>query len=313
MGLTLSEVKEGSAKTVLKLATAASLLFPDIPALNYLKSARDAISMAIHAVEKNEPPTDHIPVHLLKHFEGFGKSLREKEAMELPLPGGTAVSHLTRETRKKLLLVSEQVKTYTENATVFGHVSEVDQKRESFEILTIFGNTVSGRIEEEHRMLLVDALRDFKSRLPVRIDGVGVFNRTGKLKELKSVTHMSVIDPLDISMRIAELKSLQAGWLDGVGESLDADGLDWLEDSLIAAFTNAPIPKLSPTEEGGVICEWIGPDSHFDVEINLLEHSGEWSLLNRSSGEYLEGLFDLDDAFAWRVIVQMSKQFKGRD
>jgi len=52
-----------------------------------------------------------------------------------------------------------------------------------------------------------------------------------KLLELGSVEHVDPLDPLDVIVRIDELRQLKRGWLDGKGEAIDAQQLDWVVEA----------------------------------------------------------------------------------
>ena len=62
--------------------------------------------------------------------------------------------------------------------------------------------------------------------------------------------------PLDVAARLDELRAMQDGWLDGDGKAPDHAGLDWLADAFNHYYPDtAPLPRIYPTEEGGVRME----------------------------------------------------------
>jgi hypothetical protein len=75
-----------------------------------------------------------------------------------------------------------------------------------------------------------------------------------------------------VIVRIDELKLLKRGWLDGKGEALDAQQLDWVVDAIRNYYPDdATLPYLSPTPEGNLFAEWSLDGNSVSLEIDL-EH-----------------------------------------
>ena len=93
-------------------------------------------------------------------------------------------------------------------------------------------------------------------------------------------------DPLDVGVRIDELKQLNNGWLDGQGVALSPSGLDWLAGTLNARFPDdLTLPYLFPTPEGRVLAEWALPPWALSLEIDLEAKTGDWHALNLETGQ----------------------------
>ena len=106
--------------------------------------------------------------------------------------------------------------------------------------------------------------------------------------------------PLDVAARLAELRAMQDGWLDGDGVAPPHAGLDWLADSFQSRYPeDVPLPYTYPTPEGGVQMEWsLGP-FEISLEIDLASHSAEWFWVEIPTDAEGERMLNLDDATAW--------------
>lgn len=108
---------------------------------------------------------------------------------------------------------------------------------------------------------------------------------------------------LDISYRLAELRELKDGWLDGKGKAPASEGLDWLSSAFATRYPRGSIlPYLYPTAEGDVLAEWTLGDWEASLEIDLASHSAEWHALDVQSGREASRKLDLDSDDAWRWL-----------
>src|SRR5690606_29672786 len=102
--LDIEDIGEGSTRPLLAVVMSGVLALSNSEA-SHFERARDLIAECIAAPEGRLP--DQFPKELLSHFNQFGRSLRNGEALELPLPStGNAV--LTPERRKKLVLAASE-------------------------------------------------------------------------------------------------------------------------------------------------------------------------------------------------------------
>lgn len=62
----------------------------------------------------------------------------------------------------------------------------------------------------------------------------------------------------DFEIRIEELSSLEEGWFDGYGSSIEPKLLNRVESLLGNMITkpDLPLPSLFPTPDGGIQAEW---------------------------------------------------------
>lgn len=125
-----------------------------------------------------------------------------------------------------------------------------------------------------------------------------------------SVNSISV-DETALRSRIEELKQLQQGWLDGSGEPLDSDQLEWLVECLVKHFHGPGLfPYLFPTPEGKVLLEWMIADCSVTLEIHLNNRHASWHSLNLLSNEVDESYYEIDHANAWKDIASRVKKLR---
>lgn len=147
----------------------------------------------------------------------------------------------------------------------------------------------------------------------MRIRGIGRFDRNNRLKAMEKVEHMTIVDPLDIRVRIDELKPHQAGWLDGTkGVPPAHEGLDWLADSFDSSYPNdVPLPYLFLTREGRVLAEWSLKRWSPSLEIDLLLKQGAWHVLNLETDEEQTLDLDLTSLDDWKWLADQIRILGG--
>lgn len=299
--LRLTGVEQGSAIPLISLSLAgASALFPP-DNQHYFEKARDNIVFAIKAVEYNESVTKHLPEQSLAYFDKIGRSLRDGEAIEFTLRDGEISAQLTKETRTKLLNYSK-VKEITDDVSIRGAIPEVDQDVMTFMIQMIDGRKVTAPISTQHKEIILKAFNQYEAGQRVLLQGVGKFSRQERLLGFESVEHISLLDPLDVPARLEELRNLIDGWLEGRGVAPRQEGLDWLAQTFEQNFPDdLPLPYVYPTAEGGVQMEWTIDTSEASLEIDLVEHRGEWHFLDmKTDAESTHALnFDEKQDLEW--------------
>jgi len=303
VSLKLAGVDDGSAKPLIVLAITAATLFPMDNQQLYYERARDAVVGAIQAAEAQTSITEHIPERTLGYFDRMGRSLRDGEAMEFSTPDSDVPARLTRETRRALVLASSKLKEITEETLVRGTVPEADQDDMTFEIQLCTGKKVPAPISLEHFDTIIEAFNGYGDGVRVQLEGIGRLNRNGALLRLDSIEEVTILEALDIPARLEELHLLKAGWLEGEGESLSAEGLNWLSEAFGRRFSDElPLPYLYPTAEGGVQAEWTLGQFEVSLEIDLEEHAGRWHALDVATNDESARDLDLDADDDWEWI-----------
>ncbi|QXI17016.1 hypothetical protein [Pseudomonas hamedanensis] len=312
LSIGLSEVKDGSAIpgiTIDYIDDSAGLF----PAANedYFFRAVQAIGGAINAAEHNEPITDHLPANLLGYFDRFGRGLREGEVLEF-FPGKDRPARLTKLTRRRLLLASQN-EVLTDEITVRGLVSELDQSKMSFELQLPGGRKIAAKVDAIHLDTILEAMSGYRTGIKVSVSGVGRFDRYERLHSLDVIEDAAIIDTNDPLARIDELRLLKVGWLDGRGLVPASSDFDWLESFFVDTYPpTLPSPYIYPTEEGGVQLEWRTGNQDVSLEIDLASLSGDLHCLNTETMQEISKVLSLDDPTHKQALVDLiSKAAKG--
>ncbi len=307
--LKLTEIGDGSAVPVIALVM-ASRAAPAIPPENqkYLEKAREAIVGAVAAAEQNQRVLDHLPGKCLAYFDRLGRSLRDGEAIEFATATQPTPARLTKETRRRLLAASSMGEV-TEDVRLRGVVVEFDEDHLRFELQVLDGPKVPGPIATQYRDTLLEALSGCRNGVRVLLQGIGRFDRRQKLKELAGVGHVSILDPLDVPARLAELNELENGWLHGHGLAPPREGLLWLANKFDQCFpAELPLPYAYPTPEGGMRLEWTLGSQDVSLEIDLATRQGDWHVLNQATDATQERSLDLNQEAGWDWLA---KQLRG--
>ena len=301
VSLQLRSIEQGSARPIISLVLASSFLLP--PGIqSYFESARDSIIGAIGEAEQNQKI--ELPEKVLSYFDRFGRSLRSGEALEFDSPTQSAPVRLTRESRRTLVLTAPSVKSVTDEIAVYGLVSAVDLANEYFNVELSEGRAIPAPLTREHFESVMEAFNDYLNKARVRIQGIGRFNRSNRLEKIESIEHIGIVDPLDVSARLDELKHLKKGWCDGSGLPLSPQGIDWLSSQFEEQYPDdLPQPYIYPTPSGGVQAEWSFPGQEISLEVNLTTHSGEWHVLNMRDNTEDSRRLDLNDRGVWNLLV----------
>lgn len=312
LSIGLSAVKEGSAIPALAIeyVDADAGLFPAANE-DYFFRAVQSIADAIDAAEHNESITSHLPANLLGYFDRFGRGLREGEVLEF-FPGRARPARLTKLTRRRLLLASQN-EVLTDEITVRGTVSELDQVKMSFELQMPGGRKISAKVDAIHLDVILEAMQGYRDGVKVSVSGVGRFDRHERLQSFDVIEDAAIIETNDPLARIDELRLIKVGWLDGRGLVPSPAGFDWLEGFFSDSYpATLPIPYIYPTEEGGVQLEWRTGNQDLSLEIDLANHSGDLHGLNTETfHEISEEIFLDDPAHVQRLIELVSRAAKG--
>ena len=126
----------------------------------------------------------------------------------------------------------------------------------------------------------------------------------------EAVLRAAPLDPLDIGMRLDELRGLEDGWLYGNdGKAPCEKGLDWLEEAFRLHYTGkAPLPYLFPTPEGGIQAEWPIKPFNISLEIDLATKQAYWHSLNLETDEDEEEDINLTDDKGWQWLVDSIRE-----
>lgn len=311
--LRLAGVDEGSAVPVIRMAVNSPHL-PGIPPLNqvYFEQAREAIIGAIGAAEQNQSIMSYLPERVLGYFDRIGRNLRNGESIEFTTSLHSQPARLTRETRRRLVLSSSRAREFTEEVRLRGSIPEVDQDAMTFQLQLIDGYKVTGPMPDQHLDTIIEAFNGYKSDMRILLQGIGRFNRQNRLLGLESSEHISLLDPLDVSVRLDEFRKLKDGWLEGRGMAPKHDELDWFTFCFDRYFPDdLQLPHVFPTAEGGIQAEWTLGSQDVSIEVDLPERHAVWHRLDMNTDEEDMRNLDLEKEDDWKWIVSEIRRMSG--
>ncbi|HCP54568.1 MAG: hypothetical protein CMK72_01155 [Pseudomonadaceae bacterium] len=305
LSLSLSEIKEGSAIPAISIdySDDSAGLFPAANE-DYFHQAVRAIGAAIDAAEHMEPISKHLPENLLGYFDRFGRGLREGETFEF-FPGLNRPARLTKLTRRRLLLASRN-EELTDEVTVRGMVSELDQSKMSFELQVPGGRKIFAKFDAIHLDTILEAMGGYRAGVKISVSGIGRFDRNEKLHSFDIIEDAAIIETNDPLARIDELRLLKAGWLEGRGNVPNAAEFDWLESFFADQYPSAlPSPYIYPSEDGGVQLEWRTGNQDISLEINLADRTAELHGLNVETLDELYEMLTLEEESDIQRLVEI--------
>ena len=268
----------------------------------YFERARDTVIRAIAAAEHGGDVTNVLPEKMLTYFDRIGRSLKNDEKMAFASSRNVS-AELTRETRRRLVLASS-VMELTDDVAVRGAVPAIDQDTMAIQIQLSDGRKVKAPIAPRHLDVTLEAVNGYKDSVRILFQGVGRFDRGGRLLGFESIEHMGLIDPLDVSAQIDDLRRLKDGWLDGHGTAPASDGLDWLDRAFNRHYPDdLPLPHLYPTAPGGVQAEWTLGPNEITLEVDLDRRSGYFHVLQVEDDADEGRNVELGDESGWKELA----------
>ena len=190
---------------------------------------------------------------------------------------------------------------FSEEVVVRGLVPELDQDNMTFTLQRIGGRKITGTFMNQHLDILMQAFNEYKDQAQVSIQGIGRYDRQERLIGISSLEHVTVLDPLDVAARLEEFRALEDGWFEGTGKAPNLKGLNWLADQFNRNFPDdLPLPYTFPTPKGRVEMEWPFDRQSIHLEIDIVEHRGNWLRYDKYADDNEEERdLDLNDESDW--------------
>ena len=308
--LKLASIERGSAQLRIDMELPSSLSGV-VDQHSYFESGLTRVIYAIRNAGDN-PSTRDIDIsnRMLDRLDQIAKHIREDEAIDFVSTSnddsGRDVARFTRDIakilRKKLEGSSETVR----QLEIRGSIPRLDQERRTLQIQTADRNKVSTSVSPELLDSVLQIFNGYRQNVRAYFRGTGRINSAGQILEFRSISELNIIENrLDIGIQVDDLRALKDGWLDGEGQALSREGLDWLELTLRTCLpSDLPPPYLYPTATAGVQIEWSIGSNSVSLEICLASHTGIWHQLNLRSDEELERDLNLSEATAWEWLIQ---------
>ena len=307
--LRLTAIEDGSAILSICLVVAGQL-FPNSPNLVYFERARAAVIESIAAADSDAAP--RLAPDLLNYFDRFGRSLRSGESISFVQDGHDVA--LTPEIRQRLM-IHAQAKEWSEEKALRARVSEVDKARRTFELELPTGTKLGGELAEPYRSAILEAFERYEvgGENYVLVQGVVRRDRSGQLKAIESIEHVTPLDPLDVVLRLDELGRLQSGWLDGEGVVLSPALLDVLKAAFEGEFdSELPLPYLYPTEEGGIQAEWTLKGWEISLEFEPEGQKAEYRAIRLQDASSQSFELDPGDPSGWQRLNEALKSIENQ-
>lgn len=112
-----------------------------------------------------------------------------------------------------------------------------------------------------------------------------------------------------IVSRLAELRGLKNGWLEGRGQAPNPTQLNWLANAFAHHWpADLPEPYLYPTPEGGILAEWSVSTAEASLEIDLANAIGDWHCLDVKSSRTAARQLDLNAGDSWIWLASQIRE-----
>ncbi len=277
----------------------------------YYSRARDLILAVVAAAQIGTAIPVEFPADLLGRFDRIGRGLREDERIEFVAPGANAPppAVLSRDSYKRLALIAAT--EYQAEADLLGRVTAIDLKKKTFTFSLLDGRAVPGSWTKETKAQIFTALNGcYKERQKVRVIGFAAFDANDHPKRFVEVLQLDPLDPRDVSARIEELKLLQRGWHNGVGEAPPLEGLTWIAGVWESYYPpSLPNPYVYPTDLGGLQLEWPIGSWEISAEIDLKGRTAVFVAVDTASEAMKDTVLDLAAEDGWRMLAGFVEEY----
>lgn len=313
VSLKIAAIGGGSVipEIVLSIADASTTLFP-FDHRECFEKARQSVIYAVDAADKGEPIQGRLTDSQLAYFDRIGRSLRDDECIELNYQDAGQPARLNKASRRSLTMAASSIQQFTEEISLRGAICEADQRKSRFELELIDKTVIRSPIQAEHLEQILDAFQGYQSGVRVAIEGIGRYDRRGKLTGLESVEEITLLDSMDVASRLDEFRILKNGWFEGKGQPPKPEGLDWLTERFEICYSDElPLPFLYPTAEGGVQAEWSLGGWEISMDIDLKTKQAYWHQLNSTTDEDTDQEIDLSTVGGWEWIGERISELVG--
>jgi hypothetical protein len=279
----LEALDEGSTIPKIIMTFALAGMFPKAN-VTYFEQASEQIKEVIQIASEDGDISANAPSSVLAHFNRFGKKLRDDEHIEFRPEQTERKARFTRNTRRKLISASSTSGEYTEDTLLRGTLCEMDKSKLSFQVETPNGKKITGYYDELQYAQFLQAFAASEGNQKVIVNGLGKFSSFSKLKEVKNVEELILLDEHDLGYRLDELAQLRDRWYDGSGLRLDSTSLKWFETQYDSKISNLETTTYAyPTPEGNLQLEWNKESVDLELLVDLNTKTGQLLIIDHSN------------------------------
>jgi len=266
--LRLREIRDNCATPVLERVDSTEQTLLPIHS-DPFEQARELINEAIESVHTGSPLPPKFPEKFLRYFNRLGSRLLDEESMELIPPNQQFGAKLDSVARRALVAKTQDA--YIQTVNLRGVVRIVDTDGGSFTLETDSGAKVRMAMPKQYELSILDAARHYRSQ-QVKVVGECISSGDGAILSFRKMDTLEIEDRSpDVMARLEELKSVQAGWLDGEGSAIDRELISAVEIGIgrLVSLHNLPNPYTYPNIEGGLRLEWDIKEWAIEVEFEV--------------------------------------------
>ena len=279
---------------------------PKLDFPSYFEAARDLVDDTIIAANDDGPIS--LPIELVKKFTPFGRNLRSDESIEISEPGRSRVAVFNREIRKRIILTAES--SYEDYLDRDFILNGAKVSSNNIHLLDERGVEFEARAQTPEQ--LEEALLRSRGRQKVHITGIGMFNREDELVRIISIEEPVYIDDeprAGIDAQLDRLASMEDGWHNGQGLAPSQVAIECAQRvlALIEAGSDAGVPFIYPTYEGGVTAEWTHHAWEISVSIPTSAHAIEFYMLNTETDQEFELISDHDTSVVGAFVEKWAE------
>jgi hypothetical protein len=309
--LKLEQMEEGS--TLLKVALAAASFFAgDLDTKPLFEKAQARIEQSITSASEDQPGQIRLSPEALEHFNKIGKNLLDDEAVTFN-KNSIRQGRLNQQTRRTLVLASPAVTRFESRVVLRGQVAGIAKNPYSLTIETKRGTKLNLPLSKTEHSTAERAYSSYEEGMQVKIEGVGIYNKTNTLLSVKEVNSIVFLDVLDVPNRLETFYDYQDGWYNGEGSAFDKTELKWLADQFDYYFhTDILLPYTFPTPDGTIMFEWKKQEHDATLELDLANKSAYYHYYNSLTGdEHDEEGWNFSNPTAWNLLIEeLTKYFK---
>lgn len=160
-----------------------------------LEQAVEMIENGVELTQDDKPLSDNFPKNVLPMFENLGKSLGEKDAIQLKAPKRERQVEFTPQVKARLINMIDR--TYEDVVDFSGEVRLADLDGLNFTIRLDNGEKIPGKFEPEQEPIIIAALKDHDT-CHLKFKGMGQF--TQQNATFKKVTRVDKVEIIPSGM-----------------------------------------------------------------------------------------------------------------